>query len=75
MARSRLYCAAPAGIVGSPSVDLFGNACDCESMYLVAAIGAFLMAGHWAFVRWGKQPDRGPAPEPEASSLSATVRA
>ena len=74
MAKSRLYCAAPAGIAGSASVDLFGNACDCESAYLVVAIGALLIAGRWAFVRWGKQPDRSLAPE-SSSILTAAVRA
>ena len=74
MAGSRLYCAAPAGIVGSASVDLFGNACDCESAYLLVAIGAFLMAGRWAFVRWGNQPYRGSAPG-SSSILTAAVRA
>ena len=74
MAGSRLYCAAPAGIMGSASVDLFGNVCDCESAYLVAAIGAFLMAARWAFLRWGKQPDHGSAPG-SSSILTAAVRA
>ena len=61
MNRSRLYCSTPVGLAGTGSVELFGAACDCETKFLIAAIGVFIVAGYWAFLHWGKRPDQGVA--------------
>jgi hypothetical protein len=54
MYRQSLFCSAPAGVVGTASLDMIGVPSAGEIMLLVVAVSFFLAMGQWIFGRWGR---------------------